>query len=195
MVRVEKYQCLKCKDAFSTEDYKLNHLCPKCGITLLPQLPTTLPPKYWLFQFNPGIYNWFGWIRENRDTEQWLVTRHSKFICEGDMVAIWSSGKSAGIYALGWIISYPRKTPLNEVQLKYYLEKDDSLKFLKKPSVVVKYSNLIAENPIAQDQCKKDAILSAMEVLTNPEGTNFRLRRQQWERILEKTATPSTPIN
>ncbi len=185
MVIVEKYQCLKCKNAFSTEDYKLTRQCPKCGTTLLPQLPSTLPPKYWLFQFNPGRYNWYGWIGENKDAEQWLVTRFSKFICEGDMVAIWSSGKSAGICGLGWISSYPRKTPLNEEQLKYFLEKDDALKFLKKPSVTVEYANLIHENPIAQDLCKKDNVLSAMEVLTNPEGTNFQLTRQQWDRILE----------
>jgi hypothetical protein len=180
-VRIEKYQCPKCANIFSSEEYQTSHLCPICRISLMPQLP----PKYWLFQFNPRTYNWFGWIKENKDTEQWLVSRYSKYIYFGDMVAIWCSGKNAGICALGSVISYPTMKTLDPQQAKYYADEDEALKFLKKPSVILKYSKIIDENPLLTDQCKQDNTLSSMQVLLNHEGTNFILKKEQWDKITE----------
>ena len=173
---IDKYQCPKCGNLFSNIDYEKSHLCPFCRISLTPQLP----PKYWLFQFNPKIYNWFGWVRENKGTEQWLITRYSKFICTGDMVVLWSSGQMSGVCGLGSIIAYPAKRALDPEQAKYYLDKDEPFQFLKKPSIVLKYSKIIDEQPLLQDKCRKDDVLSTMNILANHEGTNFSLRKEHF---------------
>lgn len=170
---------------FSFDVFKLSSLCSKYGSAFLPQ-PT---PKYWLFQFSPEIYNWFGWIKEKEETEQWLTSRHFKEICKDDMVVIWSSGQktgTAGIYAVGRVVEYPVKKPLNPDQEKHYLAKSEVEKFQKYPSVIVKHFKVFVEKPLLQEECKKDSVLSSMHVFSNPQGTNFRLTRKHWDRILEK---------
>ena len=143
--------------------------------------------KHWIFQFNPDIYDWFGWIKESRPSEQWLVSRFAKFICVGDQVVIWASGEKSGIYALGETITYPLKNPLNPEQAKYYTAnaKADIDKFKEKPSVFIKYLKVFVERPISKDLCKKDKVLSTLELNDFANATNFKLSKMQWNRILE----------
>jgi hypothetical protein len=154
-------------------------LNPNCNTRLRPRTQ----PNYWLFQFNPKIYRWFDRNIDTNDPEQWLTSQHSKNIKERDLVAIWASGKKAGIYALGEIITNPTKTPLNLSQQKYYIDKTNIHKFQEKKSVTVKYFNIKME-PLLEDQCRNDPILSEMQVFNNSQGTNFRLKNTQWNRIL-----------
>ncbi|MGA2308277.1 MAG: hypothetical protein ABSG57_01855 [Candidatus Bathyarchaeia archaeon] len=62
-----------------------------------------------MFQFNPTIYRWFDWIKENRETEQWLTSQHAREIHRKDVAAIWASGYRAGFYAVGEIETNPSK--------------------------------------------------------------------------------------
>lgn len=101
------------------------------------------------------------------------------------MVAIWASGQKAGIYAIGQIITNPRKKSLNLYQEKYWSEKSDIYKFQEKSSVIVKYLKVASDRPLLQDECSRDSVLSAMQVFMNPQGTNFRLTKEQWSKILE----------
>jgi len=75
--------------------------------------------------------------------------------------------------------------PLNEVQEKYWTGKDDAIKFEDKPSVVIKYLKLFLDNPLLEEACRKDRVLKTMQILKNPQGTNFILTQEQWKRILE----------
>ncbi|MBS7638515.1 EVE domain-containing protein [Candidatus Bathyarchaeota archaeon] len=67
--------------------------------------------RCWIFQFNPDKFRWFDWIKENKDAEQWLVTRHMLDIRKGDKAAIWASERDAGIYALSEVITIQRMNP------------------------------------------------------------------------------------
>jgi hypothetical protein len=138
-----------------------------------------------VFQFNPVIYGWFDWIKENRGTEQWLTSQHSREIREGEKVAIWASGKKAGVYAIGEIVANPRRRPLNPEQEKYWTRKMDVYKFREKKSVIVKYLKVVIDRPLLEDTCRRDPVLSDMEILKQPQGTNFPLTKGQWNRILE----------
>jgi len=176
-----EFECRKCGKVVSFEQYKLDRFCPDCGTFLRPRRQ----PTYWVFQFNPAIYGWFDWIKENRETEQWLTSQHAEYIHKGDMVAIWASGERAGVYAIGEIVTNPRKKSLNPEQEKYWTKKADIYKFQEKNSVIIKYLRVIIDRPLLEDECRKDPILSAMQVLKNPQGTNFPLIKKQWNRILE----------
>jgi len=138
-----------------------------------------------VFQFNPAIYKWFDRIKQNRETEQWLTSRHVSDIREGDKVVIWASGEKAGVYAIGEIVKNPRKSPLAPEQEKYWANKEDVCKFQEKYSVIIKYLKVIIDRPLLEDECSKDPILSDMPVLKQPQGTNFPLTKEQWNRILE----------
>jgi len=103
------------------------------------------------------------------------------------MVAIWASGEKAGVYSLGEIITNPRQKSLNSEQEKYWSKKADIYKFQEKDSVIIKYLKVVIDRPLLEDECEKDPILSTLQVLKNPQGTNFLLSKKQWNRILERT--------
>lgn len=145
-------------------------------------------PHYWIFQFNPKKYNWFGWIKQKRLSEQWLVSRFDNIISEGDKVAIWASGKESGIYAIGKTITHPFRKPLNPEQAKYYRPEAKNVidKFKEKSSISITYLKVFVEKPISKYTCKNDAVLSSLEILGNfTEATNFRIEKIQWTKILE----------
>lgn len=151
------------------------------------------PSNYWMFQFNPKVYDWFGWIKENSAAkEQWLVSRYNKIddkdagckIGKEDKVAVWAAGKESGIYALAQTTTYPLKNSLNPKQAQYYHSTDGVNKFLDKPSVNIKYLKIFADKPITRKTCETDTILCSLEILNNfTEATNFKLRKSQWDRI------------
>jgi len=170
--------CRKCGKTVLINQYASSKFCPDCGTMLRPL-------RYWIFQFNPAIYRWHNWIKENRENEQWLVSQHAKNIQKGDRVVIWASGEKAGIYAVGEIVENPSIRPLNKNQEKYWTGKDNIIKFEDKPSVVIKYLKLVINNPLLEEACGKDPVLKTMEILRHPQGTNFPLTRGQWKRILK----------
>ena len=172
------FVCRKCGNAVSPEQYKSDSFCPDCGTSLRPL-------RYWMFQFNPLIYQWHDWIKENSESEQWLASQHARKIRKGDRVAIWSSGNRSGVYAIGEIVADPSRYPLAPEQEKYYIQKADVNKFREKNSVMVKYLKIVADRPLLEDKCREDPVLSAMEILKQSQGTNFPLTREQWIRILE----------
>lgn len=176
--RVE-FECRKCLKTVSVEQRKISPFCPACG-TLLNVKPQ---PKHWLFQFNPSVYKWFDRLKDTKEPEQWLISQHVQLIHKGDLVAIWGSGQKAGIYALGKVITNPKKNPLNLNQEKYFLGADDISKFQEKYSAFVEYFKVCLEKPLLQEECNRDNILLNMQVLVNAQGTNFRLTFEQWCRI------------
>jgi DNA-directed RNA polymerase subunit RPC12/RpoP len=185
LAKVE-YVCRKCGKVVTVEQFKLSRFCPdvNCG-TLLFEKPQ---PKHWLFQFNPSTYKWLDRIKVTQEPEQWLVSQHAKLIQRGDLVAIWGSNHNGGIYALGEIITNPTKNPLNSNQIRYFSDIDYIAKFVEKPSVYVKHFKVFGEKPLLdQGVCSEDVMLGELQVLMNPQGTNFRLSLEQWDRIIEIT--------
>jgi len=88
---------------------------------------------------------------------------------------------------LGQISTIQAKKPLNPNQEKYYLSKSDVGKFQEKHSAYVKYFRICLDKPLLQEECNRDNILLDMQVFMNPQGTNFRLTIEQWDRIRDLT--------
>ena len=177
------YECRRCGKIVSYDQYKSSPYCPNldCG-TQLREKPQ---PKHWLFQFNPKVYNWLGRIEETKEAEQWLISQLWKLIHKDDLIAIWSSGQKAGIYALGQVVTNPAKTPLNIGQRKYFSNLDYNEKFTDNYSAYVEYSHVFLEKPITREMCCRDSVLSKMQILGNQQRTNFRLTGEDWDRILK----------
>lgn len=187
LVKVE-FECRRCGKIVTAEQYKIDSYCPNPNCkTYLQKKPQ---PKHWLFQFNPSVYNWFDRIKQTNEPEQWLISQSSSVINKDDLVAVWSSehkSQKSGVYALGKIITKPAKIPLNINQLKYFSDPSYANKFEEKPSAYAEYFKTFLDNPLLQEQCHRDPALKGMQVFINPQGTNFRLTYEQWERIQEVT--------
>lgn len=177
------FGCRKCGKTVTLEQFKSSRFCPNCGTMLRPL-------RCWIFQFNPAVYLWHDWIKENGESkyEQWLVSQHAREIHKGDRVAIWASGERAGIYALGEILEEPRIKPLSLEQQKYWIKKEDIKKFEEKKSTMVRYLKSIIDNPLLEEACRKDNLLKNMEILKHPQGTNFYLDKEHWKRIVNLTS-------
>ncbi|MBS7657203.1 EVE domain-containing protein [Candidatus Bathyarchaeota archaeon] len=174
-------ECRKCGKVVSFKEYEKSRFCPDCGTFLLhPRRP-----KCWIFQFNPAMYRWFDWIEEKRDWEQWLVSQHAREIHKRDKAAIWASGEKAGFYAIGEVETDPSRKPLNKEQEKYWVNSLDVYKFEEKSSVIIRYVKLFVDSPLLAKECLRDPLLRGMEILKQPQGTNFPLTIEQWNRILE----------
>jgi len=174
-------ECRRCGRVVSSNEYERSRFCPDCGTFL----SHPRKPKCWVFQFNPAIYRWFDWVEEKRDSEQWLVSQHVRDIHKRDKAAIWASGEKAGFYAIGEVETNPNKKPLNKEQEKCWTRKLDALKFEDKSSVIIRYVKLFVDRPLLAKECLQDPILRSMEILKQPQGTNFPLTIEQWNRILE----------
>ncbi|MEU8818511.1 hypothetical protein [Actinoplanes sp. NPDC048796] len=67
---------------------------------------------HWLFQHNPA--------RGACGDGDWTVRRYRDRIAAGDKVALWHSGPSGGLAALGVIVSNPHATPAGtSVELRF----------------------------------------------------------------------------
>ncbi len=89
---------------------------------------------------------------------------------------------------MGKIITNPTKNPLNPNQIRYFSDISHVAKFEEKPSVFVEYFKISGEEPfLEQGVCSEDMILGELQVFMNPQGTNFRLSPEQWDRIVELT--------
>ncbi len=105
------------------------------------------------------------------------------------MLAILASGEKAGVYAIGEIITNPRQKSLNPEQEKYWSKKTDIYKFQEKNSVIVKYLKVVIDRPLLEDECTRDPILSAMQVLKNRQGTKKNLTEYEpWSTKLTSPA-------
>jgi len=175
------FKCRRCGREVSYDQHRSSRFCPQCGALLNSRCRV----RHWVFQFNPEIYRWFDWMKESRATEQWLTSRYAKSIHTGDKVAVWASGKNAGVYALGEVTTDPTKRPLAKEQEEYYTDKEETGKFREKRSVTIRYLMATIERPLLVDYCSKDPELLDMAVLRQPQGTNFRLTPGEWQRMRE----------
>lgn len=179
--REKEFICRKCGYVISIR-HKAGLFCPKCG-TILREKPKE---KYWLFQFNPKIYRWHERIKETHSPERWLVSRYWKKISKGDAVILWSSGLEAGVCGFGKVITDPEIVELSVDEIKFWIDKSIIDKFKQKKSVLVEYLKVL-DKPLSEEQCHSDPELCGLGVFLNPQGTNFRLKPVEWDRIVDLT--------
>jgi hypothetical protein len=178
-----EYACWNCgkHDTFKQPDS--SYSCTNCGTLLTP----SPKPCYWIFQFNPKVYRWFDRIKETRKPELWLASQHPEYMKKGDFVAIWASGKSAGVYALSRTITFATDMSLNDDDKKYYQNDQAIYKFLYNRSVLIEHFRDLSTSPLFKSQCLEDATLKSLNVLNHQQATNILITTDQWSRIFELT--------
>ena len=135
---------------------------------------------YWLFQGNPKYYRIIDAIRDFVQMP-WLVTRYAKDMAAGDGVLIWKAGQDAGIYAIAEIIEPPKlldKVP----DIGYWI---DQTRLGSKPQARIRFTTKLLEKPLLRDSLKQDAVLKSLGVIRVPNGTNYKVTPEEWQRVHE----------
>ncbi|MBU2670999.1 EVE domain-containing protein [Actinoplanes bogorensis] len=111
---------------------------------------------HWLLQHNPA--------RGACGSGDWVIRRYRDLITAGDDVALWHSGRSGGVAAVGTITEAPR----------------DSV-------IVVSFARMFANRPIPREVLKADERFRDALVLRMAGGGNpFPLTPAQWQAITER---------
>lgn len=135
---------------------------------------------YWLFQANPRYSRVLDGLRDLAEM-YWLVTRYTREISPGDRVVIWVAGPQAGIYALAQVarpVLFVDQPP----DLDYWLL---PMRAIGRFYVPVRFIRKVVDRPLLKAELRHHPGLSQLSVLRVPQGTNFRITAQEWQRIQE----------
>lgn len=145
----------------------------------------------WIFQANPNLFDIDGALSELKEIT-WKVNRYRERIHAGDTVYIWKSGKNAGIIAIGKILSDP--APLNdlEAEKKFIIrpkgEENGNEDFTE---VRVRVSvESVLESMVRRQYLLNNPVLGSMQILRNPQGTNFTLKDEEAKLLQELITSP-----
>jgi len=143
------------------------------------------PGNIWLFQANPTAEHTqfpqhLAEVAETTDaanwSDTWSVTRFAKDMQPGDRVMFWFSGKDAGIYASGLLLSEP-----------YDADEDPITGSRTQVDVWIDLNH--AQQPLLKDSLRDDPELGDLHVISVPNGTNFKATQTNWDAYLNRVAT------
>lgn len=160
-------QVAKLKEVVRAEDYlELDHFLYTVGTGRFDaQLfggTAAETGRAWVFQADPARYVLSVEVPRIGigHSDSWLVTRYKDQIEIGDRILLWQSGPVSGIYALGQVLNAPA---LRDGELR----------------VDVQYTRLLPR-PILKEELKSHPVLSALQIIKAPQGTNFLVTPEQW---------------
>lgn len=133
-----------------------------------------------IFQANPSLYDIHQSLKvESKDL--WGCIQHASKIRAGDRALIWISGRQAGIYSVGTVLSNPEYRPDSSIGMKYWTNLTDGRK--PRPRAWVRYEKVLIDNPLFKKYLLWDPELYNLTILANPRGTNFKVTGSEWKAI------------
>lgn len=141
----------------------------------------------WIFQANPERYNIFdAFFDKSLNEGVWFVNQYKDKISKRDIILFWVSGKRAGIYAVGKILSNPCYIADSEKSSKYWISKREKINSKKRAlRIKFEYKMKFPEDPIKKKNLIKVSELQDLAILKRPQGTNFPVSNKEWK-ILSK---------
>ena len=119
----------------------------------------------------------------------WRVPQLSHEMRIGDQIVIWRSGSLAGAIALGHITELPNER--RNVKHPEALDNDIWVASQEGPSTIQAGVSIdevrlsIEDGMVTREVCKNDSILKQNSIITNPQGTVFRLSNDEFMRFTE----------
>lgn len=134
-------------------------------------------PRTWIFQANPKMYDIEASLMREQE-EYWNLRQYFREIAPGDRVLVWLSGKGAGIYALGTVISPAADSADTQIGQGYWLRKEEGEKVI--PRAWVRYDRVFLDRPLLKAFIECDPELWNLSILRKPQGTNFYVTDDEW---------------
>jgi len=135
--------------------------------------------RTWLFQANPEKCDFGTQLKKMSvgEVDSWSVSRFREEMKDGHRILIWQSGENSGLLALGEIIGDPFLRPkgtgigtpdpnLDEWAISFKL-------------------NVILQQPIVRKSFLDHPLLAKMQIIKQPQGTNFKVSPEEWKAISE----------
>jgi len=119
--------------------------------------------RSWIFQSNPVRFDIICFL-STMNSGVWSVNQHRNQMAIGDKVYFWMSGKDAGIYGVGTILSLPRER----------IGDDENIDF-GRYEVDVSVEKYLGEYYLPRTHFKINLILSNSKIMKFAQGTNFPL--------------------
>ena len=141
-----------------------------------------------VFQGNPNKFDIDDYLTRYPNI-YWSVPRLGREIRIGDQIFIWRSGASAGAVALGRITDLP--TEIRNINYPEALGNDLWRSGLDEPTTIKAGISIdevrlsIEDGMVTREVCKNDPILKQNAIITNPQGTVFRLSDDEFTRFYE----------
>ena len=112
------------------------------------------------------------------------ATRYRQKMRPGDLVALWSSGAEAGVYALAELTGVPF-----EDHAPAWMQPTEEQTSWHVPLRLTR----ALEVPLLRTELKEHPILRNLQIMRNAQGTNFEVTEPEWEALAALIDTPSTP--
>jgi 5-methylcytosine-specific restriction enzyme A len=138
----------------------------------------------WIFQANPERYDLIGSLKTKWKEGTWTVTRYAHDILPGDIGLLWKSGDNSGFYGYFQIVSTPKHIPIDESDLTFFANKEDSII----TELRVKFKNFVQIKPLFKSEIIEVEGLQNLSIINQPRGTNFIVTDEEWT-ILSRLIT------
>lgn len=163
-------------------DETLRAVYRRLGFDVVPRQVEAVGEQSWLFQGNPSKFDVRAAVATYSEMS-WTVSRHASDIKPGDCVWIWESGANAAILAQARVLDIPseRQVPLDGFEVGEAAAEE--LGGNRVACMLSIEEVLLPE--IGKAELKGDDMLSNMLILRSPQGTNFRVTRDEHERLEE----------
>ena len=153
-----------------------------------PTITTPREPRVWIFQSNPDEFDLRGYLSRPDvgpgSTDSWALRQYADDVADGDTVLLWVSGPSAGIYATGAIAGESFVRP------REGWEGDDGP--AESRAIGYRLERSLLDHPVLRDELLADPVLKDLQVIAQPNGTNYKVTKPQWEMLrarLDRTST------
>ena len=94
---------------------------------------------------------------------------------------VWLSGKQAGIYALGTVVSAATDMADSPTGRAHWNDKKAGERVI--PRVLVRYDHVFLDRPLLKDFIACDPELWNLEILRRPHATNFPVTDAEWRAL------------
>jgi len=136
--------------------------------------------SFWIFQGNPTMFDVEKYLSVKNQIV-WRVSRYKNEISIGDSVLIWVSGENSGVYAECKVTEAPSTTIIEDAQ---NLWNDNIQSTGKEVRCRLSIQRKFVNNPILRTAIKKNDWANEVSIISNPQGTNFRISQEHYKQIL-----------
>ena len=139
--------------------------------------PETIPElnRSWVFQANPRFFNLPGALQEISEFT-WTTRQYRGDIKAGDKTYLWESGPAGGILATAVIETDPAVIPNSANSRRFEPQPDE---FAGEEARVLLAIRDVLTSPISRAELLDNPILSGMQILKAPQGTNFPITERE----------------
>jgi predicted RNA-binding protein with PUA-like domain len=140
---------------------------------------------HWLLQSNPQKWRLADFLEEHTPEElsAWSVTRYLDQVSEGDDLALWRSGRDAGVIALGHATGPTYEAAGAADTYWEDPEQADRTHWW----LPLRLTEVFLEAPVTREELRHDPRFTQAAILRQPfAGNPFPLSREEWRAILDR---------